>query len=526
MRLGWLTSCTLALVATVGCRSLGYSFTLREGSPSALLVSDRQIVDHVHRLAGDARNDFASHLAPLFHSEADPDLARRDRRIGSGNAEALVDEATCRSLQPVAGFVHLSDGQIKEASVDLEPPITRLIAAADRDDALELYGYGTFLATVLSVNELAGPQPGYAPCPAPLPPQFVIHTGDAIDAAMYSELYQFLAVVNELEIPFLNVVGNHDDLFFGTLPAAKMSGFNVVAPFVPVHGYQRFIRSHHPEASHTDISIPYSARDQHEATNFAEAPPHTTQDFPGSAFHGFDFVCSDPVQRELCKEAEGYYATSYHVRGMASGSEPLTVHLVVLNTFEWPPGSVIGALVRRSLGRMRETQFEWLRQELAGNAGGRTVTMVFGHHPFGSFANEDGDRLKSILTEAHNVVAYFAGHTHEHEVRRHARHAQEIPLWEVIGGANITYPQYGVHVELLEHVGDPTIGYIRLRSFEQRLSEAQADCTDLSNETSPLPCLARAGVEGATRDAGASAQEKRARAIAEANGMLRIVLRQ
>ena len=95
----------------------------------------------------------------------------------------------------------------------MEPPITHIIGGADRHDSLELYGYGTFLSTVLAVNQLSsGTYGSYAPCPAPLPPQFAIHTGDAVDASMFSELFQFLAVVNELNIPFLNVIGNHDDL--------------------------------------------------------------------------------------------------------------------------------------------------------------------------------------------------------------------------------------------------------------------------------------------------------------------------
>lgn len=174
---------------------------------------------------------------------------------------------------------------------------------------------------------------------------------------------------------------------------------------------------------------------------------------------------------------------------------------------------------------MRESQFLWLEGQLAQEAPARSVTLVFGHHPFADFVNDGGDRLKEILTKNDQVIGYFTGHTHKHEVRHHARGQEENPLWEVIGGANISYPQFGVHVELLEDTGDESTGYIRLRSFEERLSQATAPCDGGNQEQWPLPCIARASREGARLSAGDDWKAMRDSAIAEANGMLIVRLK-
>lgn len=337
----------VVVLATVlglaGCgKSLGYSFQLSPTSQGTVLIAERQLFDRTSALADAARDDYPSLLAPLFHAASMPAIARRDRRP---KKDTTFSDAVCERLRPLTSFVHLSDAQIKEASVEMEPPITHLIGGANRHDSLELFGYGSLLGTVLSINTLvSGPHGSYAPCPDPLPPRFTIHTGDAIDASMFSELFQFLAVVNELETPFLNMIGNHDDLVFGTLPPDKVSGFNVVAPFVPVYDYKRFMRGHHPDASYIDMSIPASPREVHEQTAF---PPRssTTSDFSESFVSGFDWRCDELTDQgqsvtridgfPLCEEAEGYYANVYHSQYPHADATPLEVRLIVLNTFEW-----------------------------------------------------------------------------------------------------------------------------------------------------------------------------------------------
>ena len=201
------------------------------------------------------------------------------------------------------------------------------------------------------------------------------------------------------------------------------------------------------------------------------------------------------------------------------------VRLVVLNTFEWPPDSVGSSLRQRSRGRMREGQRAWLREELERAEAEGSVVLAFGHHPLDSFVGDEGERLASLLVGSRRVAAYFAGHTHEHDLRAHEGPGRDHPLWEVVGGTNVEHPQFGVHVELLEDAGVERAGFLRLRTVESRLDEAPAECGEVTTVRSPLPCQVRRGREGARRDAGAGWREERARAIEVANLMLPVALR-
>ena len=261
-----------SLLGLVGCPS-GYEFKLVPGQ--AHVNARSVIVD----LAKQATTNCAEGLRPYVHCESEPLLCRSDPLT-----RVTVPGDVCSDLRPLLTFVHTSDAQLKEDQVALDGPVSvevydHINGACQRDPELERYDFAVFLATMLSVNSLEEKKDGsyspaaYAPCPAPLPPSFVLHTGDAVDAGMFSELFEFLAIVRQLEVPFFNAVGNHDNLFFGTFPKGVMRGVDVTLPFVPLGDTDRFLRAHNADATPDDFSIPYSPETDHSETRTGHPSP-------------------------------------------------------------------------------------------------------------------------------------------------------------------------------------------------------------------------------------------------------------
>ncbi len=518
----------LGLILLVfGCTACpkGYWFEI-EGTPP---VVDAGLADHITELSREAQLEWKDELYPLVHAETEPERARADLLTGQPVAADV-----CQSLQPFLSFVHISDSQLKEHSISLyretkfdENIYDWFVSGAKRNSELERYDYAALLATVMGVNELvatdvdAADNP-YSPCASPLAPQFMIHTGDAVDAGMFSELYEFLAIMRQLDVPFYNVIGNHDVLFFGTFPADAMNGHNVVAPFIPIHNSERFMLGHSFEAHEQDISIPFIFGDVHVPT--IEGTQGETLNLPNNVhYHGFDLSCPNPTGL-LCPEADGYYVVEIDAKArgdLESGS--IHVRLIVLETPEILPADRGEALEIRSRGYMSEDQFEWLAQQLQRPGSDPTIVLVAGHHPMGSFVDDQGERLEELLLGEPRVAAYLAGHTHVNEVRQHSRGPGVPPLWEIIAGSTLGYPQFGLLVELLRNPGDPGRSYLRVRTFRQDLGDSV--CPDgLANEA--LPCLAQRGRLGAEVDTADGAWRSDAEAIEAANGMLRFVLGQ
>lgn len=510
----------LAVLALWGCPS-GYEFQLSPGAPS--LVTD-SLLDVIVESSREAEDTWEVELYPQVPADADPRLARRGILTGGEVADSV-----CRELRPVLSFVHLSDAQIKEHSVSMAGPLGKLYdVVADgafRPDDLERFDYTVLLATILGVNRLAqapGGANAHEPCPAPLEPEFVIHTGDALDAGMFSELFEFLTIMGQLAIPFYNVLGNHDVLFFGTFPAGAMEGLNVVLPFVPVRGARPFMQAHHPEAERADISIPALLREQHAPTEAAELDHgRTIRSMPGSAFHGFDLACPQPWNRiALCDEAHGYYALELVIRADEAGAGDIRLWLLVLNTAELTPSTKGEALSQQSRGKMSDAQFEWLEQQLARAEAENALVLVAGHHPVESFVGEQRERVRTALTGSPRVLAYVAGHTHVNEFRRHPRGEGRPPLWEIIAGSNMASPQLGAVVELLESRQDSGLFYLRVRSFREALSTRACPGDPEGDET--LPCLAKRARLAALADTTDGAHRTEAAAVPQANGMLRV----
>ncbi len=358
----------------------------------------------------------------------------------------------------------------------------------------------------------------------PLPPQFVIHTGDAVDAGLISELSEFIAVMHELDVPFYSLVGNHDNLFFGTLPppdpAPKWMSLRSTADFVRQHYHdpQRSIvkRSAHDPTLH---GLPRSF------IGGKEGLPVAIRRLPVSMASGFDLY--EPAKDEL---PPGYYTVDIDLPDAPDGFNACStqkvayrnkrrVVLIALNTAAIGPNDVLDGLTKRkSAGELDEKQLAWLGEVLDHGYDRCTWFLVAGHHPVDSFIDSQRDEFYERLVRNGRVLAYFSGHTHRNSIRRHPTDPRKAPrLWEVVGGSTLVHPQFGLLVDLLLDRSRTDWGFLRVRSFRQRLSDVSASCS--------LQRFAKLGWQGAHDDQIDGDWKDEDVAIHDANGMLPVRLR-
>jgi Calcineurin-like phosphoesterase len=507
-----------------GCPK-GYEFHRVPGEQRVVSVAD------VESLALDARNHCAE-AVPKVHCEKHPEWCQRD------GFEPPSDGAVCGPhLKTTLSFVHLSDAQLKEHQISIRGPMgeggyDHLTPGSARNPELERDDFAVLLATVLGVNSLVAhggtQQPDiYAPCPAPIAPAFVIHTGDAVDAGMFSEFFEFLSIMKALEIPFYNAVGNHDNLFFGTFPKQTMSGLDVTLPFVPIGDTRQFLEAHNPDAAKRDYSVPYLPGLDHGPTNQVGGCEEDTEEgtalsqYPqicqASTHHGFDLFCPEPRSgagraASLCLDARGYYAQDVVLPAM--GKLPRRrVRLLVLNTSENFPQTTDEALKSKSRGKMSDRQLMWLDNELSGSREMPTIFLVAAHHTLDSFMPVQENLLRDLLLSEPRVAAYLSGHTHRSALRRYKR-SQGSPLHEITSGSTLVYPQLGNLIDLLEDTEKDGV-YLRVRSFRQGL-------TDQVKSTCRLKRLAERGRDGAKRDKNDNAWTNEDESARHSNSLFRV----
>lgn len=482
-------------------------------------------------------------LRPLIHCALPEYTALCRAEPGGAAPLAAAQEGR---LSSILSFVHLSDAQLKEHRIHMvgdlsETQYDALSGGANRDEALERNDDAVLLATVLAANRLGEPDAGltqaFAPLPAPGRPAFAVHTGDAVDSGMFSELMQFIAVMDELKMPYYNLIGNHDNLFFGNFPPEQMSGLNIVVPYVPIVDTDRFMRFHSRLGVSSDPSLPAPAhrgQDQSwtkegcQAWNTAACGRGT---LTPSAYHGFDLACQPKSEHTpaLCVEARGYYAFTVALAPRAERARK--VRAIVLNTAEVTPTTVGEGLLRRAEGNMLPEQLRWLRRELSRTTSDAdTYFLVFGHHNLDSFLDkEQGAALTSLLSENPRVLGYFTGHTHVDAFVKHPR-LRGVPLWEMVAGSTLVYPQLARTVDVLE---DPAGRlFVRVATFRQRVGEAVGTldaatlpetCSDRGEGS--LPCLqlarrAAMGRQGAARDTTDADRRDEAVAVRQGNGLM------
>ncbi|SEQ03356.1 Calcineurin-like phosphoesterase [Solimonas aquatica] len=199
----------------------------------------------------------------------------------------------------------------------------------------------------------------------------------------------------QLNMPWYIAFGNHDGYLRGTI--ALTLGLNQVSLVTGRH----------------------YMFDQHEFIDeFFYSQPT-----PGPLGHGFNYA--DSVRRiDGDSRNDGYYATD-----AGSGR----VRLIVLNTIvdgvdPRIPLDLLRNPFALSDGSLDRVQFEWLKNELASSAARGQLAIVFSHHPdltfaeYGMFAKlvpieVTAAELDAELASWPHLIAWVAGHTHQHRIR-------------------------------------------------------------------------------------------------------------
>ena len=430
----------------------------------------------------------AAVLAPVVTCESSPALCAQSLETGSA--------MSCAGFESILSFVHLSDVGLREHAVIVsDDSSTEIPAALDQlyrnDDAV-------LLSTVLGINQLGQSGKALGTCPAVGAPRFVIHTGNSVGLGLFSELTQFIAAMNELNVPWLNAVGPNDVGFLGSRPNETVSGANAIVPYVPIGNVDRFMTFHAVRGVKTDVTLPNPSqrgRDdgpsqagcRREANGLCRPDPR----YPRSLFHGFNANCEtldggmtvvEWLRDGLCTGARGYYALT----GPSNRPE-LSFRIIVLNTAE---NEIDDGATPSSGGTMLMEQVRWLERELDALPAG-TFAMVFGHDPLSALEESQRESLTSALAKNPRVLGYFHGGDGDN-VRRQRVDGGVHSFPEVGSASLMQYPQVGRAIDVMR-ASDGSL-FVRVAAFSQGQTKepfAEAtprvtggECDELSGNTS------------------------------------------
>lgn len=409
----------LALALATACgkdlQRLKILISDKDVAPAGAMVSGERayrdlgdVCQDLDRVQAEAAVALHPSLAPSLHADAFGRIAhvtdvqvREERAALLGGMETDILESASNTYTPIEG--------------------TR------RDALMEVNSAYVWLAEALTLNEVH----------KAFPFDLAVHTGDASDSGLRSELRKFLYVSKKFEMPFLNVIGNHDVLAFGLWNAKDafvgvyLNSVDVAEPVRPLfEGNGDGLMQDH--ATHLEVA--------NAAMADLGAHEPTRQAF-GSERHGYD-LSPDP--------SGGYYSVT--PRAPAEGRPGLQV--ISLRTSSDKGGAD---------GEMDDAQLAWLNDTLDAPPTRKNVVVIAAHHPIMDVKRSNGGlgavsevaevaplkKLKDVLLHYPNVVAYLCGHTHLPEVVELKDGSGALQLVQIDTGGLLTYPQEGAVVELL-----------------------------------------------------------------------------
>lgn len=355
-------------------------------------------------------------------------IARNDLGVspapGAGGAAGLL----LRFVQLTD--LHVIDEDFRFFSEDLEDLID------DFGDAIGFGGYqrsadqetrdeDVVRAFVATINAMS-PPPGYVMC-----------TGDSADSGIVGEAETARDLLDELRVPWLQTVGNHDDMALGVIP---------------------------PEVADDVVDGDFMQMDDFVAVTFGGRHEPSERLARG---HGFAlnprYDGTDP------RTSRAYYA--FDAAPPLDGNPG--IRFVVLETTEEDGGAN---------GSIGDEQLRWLGDELDAHAD--QLAVVFSHHRLADIDSplgpHDGGDVARVLDRHPQVIAHVSGHTHIHSVSAHRGAAPGQGFWEVQGSSLIDQPQNGRVFEISSN-GDGT-GTIVSYVFEQRARGALGESARISAE--------------------------------------------
>ncbi|HHT9118933.1 MAG TPA: metallophosphoesterase [Candidatus Hypogeohydataceae bacterium YC41] len=360
---------------------------------------------------------------------------------------------------PKLSFIHLSDVQLHDERVymfskELTSFFDKFVQSFKHKPGMVLYDHSYYLTFIGTIDLLCErlQQEGK------LEPSFMIHTGDAIDMGVVSELFEFIFITNHLTIPWFNVLGNHDYPVYGNINSKEIGVIRPDMGFQTVNSRYNFINMH-GKGYDVDKSVYFSPDN---------APHGVTSGAKWSVYNGFDFMKGVPKEfvgereEKPCENCPGYY---YFVAlDPNKNSEKLGILCVVLDTttknFKFAEGTVYrDEEVEPPDEGKRLEQINWLQgilEDRSQRDKEKWMVLVFGHHPLDAFSDDSNKELeKRLLNPRYNVVAYFCGHTHKHEVQVKYHENPENPktfgFWEIITDSVFEYPKRGSLVTINYH---------------------------------------------------------------------------
>jgi predicted phosphodiesterase len=347
--------------------------------------------------------------------------------------------------------VHMRQRELKLGSKIFAESLDTFIKSTQFNDAQADFHWAVYYSLILGINELH----------RQFPIDFVIHTGDSVDTGSLEELYQFIYISNKLDIPWLNVVGNHDLSIFGNYLPRLGYGRDPGVTFYPIGNLGDFIWMHRDKREISGIgrgllALPKNCR------HVASCEYRDGNKLAATAHHGFDLyreeratTCRDkPAAIPSYDKHAGYYATDLC-------GTPIGVRLIVLNSFE--KGKLLAD------GSINEDQRNWLKKMIESAKG--DIKLVFFHHrPHQINITNPHEMIETIgLLADHGdgPLVAFTGHTHEFDIEWHKKGRrnefieqgeegsesyeqgeEESGFYELNTGSVLEFPQIGRVIEL------------------------------------------------------------------------------
>lgn len=435
-----------------------------------------------------------------------PDAGKTNVAIASpfpkppGPDVQVAFDAMPRLATPMFSFIHVSDIQIRDGDVHLENRDTShrldwLIQSFEYDPDLEYYNPYVVQALFATINGYVA-QLRSRGAPAGDIPSLVIHTGDAIDSGVTSELAQFHHLVHELHIPFFDVLGNHDMLSFGNLiPLAAGDPDDVRCTSASAAaGDEVGLIQKHPYllpnklCLHAQITCPSClpgeaalvARPDHPgsvASFVGGLQDRSNQPVPTLATTMPGQVCGNPgepiVWQSPGTRNHGFDLennTGYYAFAMPVTTNHITRNLwfIAMDTNDLPPAT------GGSSGAIGPTQQAWLDKILACVQPSDLV-LVFGHHNLANIRSPAFER--ALVTHKANVIAYLYGHEHVQGICRDRDAGPRTAtacrnFWEIETGSIIEFPQEARLIRLEDLGGG--IGFLDLIAFREKITHDDA----------------------------------------------------